>query len=213
MAFVNADRTKAYMRRWCERNRVSLKADAHRRYERDRERRIAYQKEYSVLHPEIALTYRARNRERLTAQRLAWRKKNLDKDKATRARYEVSGKRPKTDLTAWHRAWYERNREKVLAASRRWAKENPEKARAKRALRRARLAGVVIIPFTHKELEAHLAKFGGRCWMCGMSATELDHVKPVVLGGAHTLDNLRPACLPCNRRKGAREWPSMTQIA
>jgi len=30
-----------------------------------------------------------------------------------------------------------------------------------------------------------------------------DHVQPLSKGGAHTVDNLRPACSPCNIRKNA----------
>jgi 5-methylcytosine-specific restriction endonuclease McrA len=38
----------------------------------------------------------------------------------------------------------------------------------------------------------------------GRSFPELDHVDPLFLGGPHTADNLVPACLRCNRSKGAR---------
>lgn len=45
---------------------------------------------------------------------------------------------------------------------------------------------------------------GGRCRKCG-SASELqyDHVIPLSLGGASTVDNLQILCGPCNRAKGA----------
>jgi 5-methylcytosine-specific restriction endonuclease McrA len=33
---------------------------------------------------------------------------------------------------------------------------------------------------------------------------ELDHIHPERLGGKATADNIDLACLPCNRRKGAR---------
>jgi 5-methylcytosine-specific restriction endonuclease McrA len=45
---------------------------------------------------------------------------------------------------------------------------------------------------------------GGRCVDCG-SRFELqyDHVIPVALGGAGTVENLQVLCAPCNRAKGA----------
>ncbi|MFT4034489.1 MAG: HNH endonuclease signature motif containing protein [Patulibacter sp.] len=45
---------------------------------------------------------------------------------------------------------------------------------------------------------------GGHCTQCG-AAFELqyDHIIPVALGGATTLDNLQLLCGDCNRRKGA----------
>jgi len=34
-------------------------------------------------------------------------------------------------------------------------------------------------------------------------ANSVDHIVPVVLGGGHSLDNLRPACSSCNSSTGA----------
>lgn len=44
---------------------------------------------------------------------------------------------------------------------------------------------------------------------CGRPATEADHVIPVSAGGTDDAWNLRPACKPCNRSRGAKpigEW-------
>ena len=38
--------------------------------------------------------------------------------------------------------------------------------------------------------------------MCGTEATAIDHVKPIARGGSNWPANLRPACTPCNSRKG-----------
>lgn len=38
----------------------------------------------------------------------------------------------------------------------------------------------------------------------GRSFPELDHQEPLYWGGAHSADNLVPACLSCNRSKGPR---------
>jgi 5-methylcytosine-specific restriction endonuclease McrA len=45
---------------------------------------------------------------------------------------------------------------------------------------------------------------GGACVACGEAfELQFDHVIPVALGGASTVDNLQVLCGPCNRRKGA----------
>jgi 5-methylcytosine-specific restriction endonuclease McrA len=82
--------------------------------------------------------------------------------------------------------------------------------RARRTLERAHaaLAGEAAAPRREPIPRAvRLAVFerdGGRCVECG-SAFEIqyDHVIPVALGGAATVENLQILCAPCNRAKGA----------
>ena len=42
---------------------------------------------------------------------------------------------------------------------------------------------------------------GEVCHYCPAPAASLDHIIPRALGGRNNLDNLVPACLPCNGRK------------
>jgi 5-methylcytosine-specific restriction endonuclease McrA len=45
---------------------------------------------------------------------------------------------------------------------------------------------------------------GGACVQCGERFDlQFDHVIPVALGGATTVENLQVLCAPCNRAKGA----------
>jgi 5-methylcytosine-specific restriction endonuclease McrA len=70
--------------------------------------------------------------------------------------------------------------------------------------RRARLAGVPHEPYTRQEV---FLRDRGRCYICGVELKgmwHVDHVMPIVAGGADTLDNVRAACAPCNLAKGAR---------
>jgi 5-methylcytosine-specific restriction endonuclease McrA len=52
--------------------------------------------------------------------------------------------------------------------------------------------------------EAVFRRDGHVCWRCGLpGANSVDHVIPVVLGGDHSLGNLRPAHSSCNSSAGA----------
>lgn len=56
-----------------------------------------------------------------------------------------------------------------------------------------------LVPFTK---EALIEAWGDRCFDCGdQDWDQLDHRVPVAAGGTHDLDNCRPVCASCNRRK------------
>ena len=45
----------------------------------------------------------------------------------------------------------------------------------------------------------------GTCFSCGVTpACGVDHIIPFTRGGRNVIENLRPACMPCNRKKGNR---------
>lgn len=54
----------------------------------------------------------------------------------------------------------------------------------------------------------------GRCWYCGVPLNpfcnfHVDHVIPLSRGGSNEIENLAPACEPCNLYKGSmlvEEW-------
>lgn len=68
--------------------------------------------------------------------------------------------------------------------------------------RRARQVAAQVIDLSPELVAQRMSMFAG-CWMCGGSWTEVEHVKPLAKLGPHILANLRPACGPCNRSKGA----------
>lgn len=45
----------------------------------------------------------------------------------------------------------------------------------------------------------------GDCYYCGAPAQHADHFEPLARGGLHCVDNLVPACSPCNLSKGDRD--------
>lgn len=57
-----------------------------------------------------------------------------------------------------------------------------------------------------RALRAEVFDLHGQCCVyCGDPATTVDHVIPQAKGGTDDLENLRPACLPCNTSKGAKD--------
>jgi 5-methylcytosine-specific restriction endonuclease McrA len=134
-------------------------------------------------------------------------------------RYQKNG----AAIRAYQAQYREAHREKARATTARYRAENPERVRAAmarwradpknrrvyrehqrryRASKKSQVVGVI----TPELLDAKLAYWGWRCWMCGGSPTDWDHVKPLMKGGLHCLANLRPACGDCNKRKRDR-WP------
>ena len=120
----------------------------------------------------------------------------------------------------YFRQYRQENRQVIIERNRRWRAQKTEvyrqRARRYRAKsrhvtrvrelrRRARLLAATSVPFTAEELQARLGMYAG-CWICGGSADEVDHVKPLAKGGPNMLANMRPICSRCNRLKWDR-WP------
>ena len=86
--------------------------------------------------------------------------------------------------------------------------ERAERRRQKRlerdAQRRALKLTKQVEPVSRHDI---IVRDASTCYLCGRLLTadevHLDHVIPLARGGAHTADNLRVACAPCNQSKGA----------
>jgi len=58
--------------------------------------------------------------------------------------------------------------------------------------------------FAAAEWRELVARHDGRCAYCGVEGKlEPDHRLPIKRGGSNSIENILPACGPCNRRKGA----------
>lgn len=104
------------------------------------------------------------------------------------------------------RLWQIENAERAAAHTRAWARRNGTERRHRR---RVRILGGEYEAVSAAAWAAKLAAYEGRCAYCGDLATEVDHVVPLARGGGHMLDNLVPACQPCNRSKSDKllsEW-------
>ena len=104
------------------------------------------------------------------------------------------------------KACYDEHADEIKAYQSAYRKANPEKVAEWSARHRGRKLAATVALITQEQLDAKLAYWGGKCWMCSGVPTTWDHVKPLAKGGAHILANLRPACHSCNCSKKAT-WP------
>jgi hypothetical protein len=106
--------------------------------------------------------------------------------------------------------WRAANKDHVASVSRAWVSANRTRVRLikrgssgrRRKLLKSRRVGRV-------SFRAILARDGMVCHLCalpiaGLFDLHFDHVVPLARGGAHSMDNLKPAHAACNLRKGTK---------
>ncbi|SMY03738.1 HNH endonuclease [Brevibacterium sp. 239c] len=106
----------------------------------------------------------------------------------------------KERLREYHAGRYRDKRESINARVAEYAAANPHMKWESRFRERAKQCGFdpVVVSFTREEL---VARHGDACFHCGGVWSETDHYPvPIVRGGEHSLENVVPSCLPCNRR-------------
>ena len=103
----------------------------------------------------------------------------------------------------WARNNYQNHREKRDAGTREYARKNPWMDRYKYRRLRAIKQGAEVVRLTAHDWWECLDYFGHRCAYCNdpLPRDEQDHIIPLSKGGNHTIDNVVPACLPCNASK------------
>jgi HNH endonuclease len=101
------------------------------------------------------------------------------------------------------------NEAKVREWLNRWEVQNRDARRAINHKRRARERQVEST-FTREQWAALKAAYSNRCAYCGKPSKRLtiDHVIPLSQGGPHMVQNIVPACKPCNSGKKDRAAPT-----
>lgn len=100
-------------------------------------------------------------------------------------------------------AWRENNPQRFAETLAVYEAANPYRHWEKGYRHRARTYGFdpIVRKFTRDDV---IACYGDTCFHCGGPFEELDHYpQPVGLGGAHSIENVRPCCASCNRSNAA----------
>ena len=157
---------------------------------------------FHVAHGWLRRTCKACVRESARDHRKAWRRSEIGR--ATGRRNDAKQRRKPTRVASMRKyraAWAEAHPEKVVASRRRY-KAGP-KGRETEAAYKARLRGAESVGRVTPNDWARLVEaYGGACAYCRIAPVETrDHVTPLSRGGAHTIENLVPACRSCNSKK------------
>jgi 5-methylcytosine-specific restriction endonuclease McrA len=132
----------------------------------------------------------------------AWRENNPEKIKESRRRNTAS-----EGFKSYYRRWYQSHKDWMLDYNRKWVDQNRDKKLAREANRRSREASVGG-SVTGTEWAELKRKYNHACLCCGKREPEIkltmDHVKPLIKGGANTIDNIQPLCQSCNSSKARK---------
>ena len=175
----------------------------------------AYKRAWKKRNPEKVREQNRKDlRKRSPAQKAAsdkrYREKYPEKMKA-RKRAEYQANKAKRDEQ--NKAWVEAHPERRREISRNWAARNPDTLLVNNHKRRARKAAAPVNDFTAAQWREIKEAYGHRCVYCGRKMERLsqDHIIPLSKGGSHTVSNVVPACLSCNKKKQAGPPPVPVQ--
>lgn len=151
---------------------------------------------------EYARQYRQIYGETLNATERQQRIEHLEEERQKDREYYAQVKTTKNYRT---RLYYKNNRQEILAQKKVYNLNHIQERNVIATRRRARKKNLPAT-LTREEWEAIQLAYTHRCAYCGQrnKALTQDHVIPLSKGGGTTAQNIVPACLTCNLKKGPR---------
>lgn len=179
---ANTGHVSEYRRQYYENNKEMRKADARRRGHARWASLTPEQRKAIKLKKAIG---RLRQSGVDAAREARWRAKHPDKTKSYRERY-LSVPENKDTVRRAIAKWKDSNRDRLNAAGQR---------------RRANAPTAISVVSWRSMKQFYEAT----CLKCGRREPEIkltqDHVRPLVKGGAHVIQNIQPLCISCNSTK------------
>ena len=152
---------------------------------------------------EYAKQYDTTHREKRRNQLREWRNENLEKAREFCRKWQDKNK---DRLSESRKKKYPQIRESVIERVRKWAANNRAKRNAYNRNRYAQQFSSGVI--TEEEWQKLKIFYEYTCLCCHRQEPEIrleiDHVKPLVLGGENLISNAQPLCRSCNASKGGR---------
>ena len=168
-------------------------------YQKNREERLAYQKEYRQRNKEKTKAYqkewREWNKKKLQAYQKEWRQENKEKVEAYRKEY-YQGNREK--LLAYRKEYYQENKEELRA------RRDPAKSNAYNKKRRHSTRSSGLTKEQYDEIEGIYRQAARLNGIFGKTVFHVDHTVPLSLGGKHHPSNMQVVSAKWNREKGNR---------
>jgi 5-methylcytosine-specific restriction endonuclease McrA len=192
---------KQNSKQWRENNPEKRKEIQRRYKKRNPEKVKESQRKYHEKNPEAANKWKRENPELAKQRNKEWREKNKQKIRQKKRIYETENKE-KINKKSLER--YYKNKEKWQQRTTNWRRRNPDKVAAANHKRRNKIKNNGG-NYTDYEWKKLCKQYEYRCIACGKKTKlTVDHVIPLDLGGANTIDNIQPLCKSCNSSKGTK---------